>query len=373
VKILFVVNEGNFFLSHRLALATEAQRRGLEVGVVCATGTGEDNVRRAGISAIGVPLSRSGLNPIEELRSLRALSRVYRDQQPDLVHHVTIKPVLYGTTAARWSGVPAVVNAVPGMGFVFTGRGLWAAIRRGFVRVLYRLAMNHPNMQVIFQNSEDMQGFLQSATVDRAHAALIRGSGVDLEQFAYTDEPEAPITFLLVGRMLRDKGVAEFVAAAQGVRRTHPEWRFRLAGDVDPGNPASLTHAQMMAWHRAGDVEWLGHCEDVAAQMRAAHVVCLPSYREGLPKTLLEAAACGRAMIASDIAGCREVLSDRVNGLMVPPRTVEPLTRAMLTLGEDPALRERFRRTSREKAEAAFSVQDVVRHTFRVYDQLLPQ
>ena len=173
--------------------------------------------------------------------------------------------------------------------------------------------------------------------------------------------------------MLRDKGVAEFVAAAQGVRRTHPEWRFRLAGDVDPGNPASLTHAQMMAWHRAGDVEWLGHCEDVAAQMRAAHVVCLPSYREGLPKTLLEAAACGRAMIASDIAGCREVLRDRVNGLMVPPRTVEPLTRAMLTLGEDPALRERFRRTSREKAEAVFSVQDVVRHTFRVYDQLLPQ
>ena len=373
MKILFVVNEGNFFLSHRLALAVEAERRGMQVLVVCGADTGEDNVRNAGLAVRTVPLSRSGFNPLEELRSLRALYRVYRDEQPDLVHHVTIKPVLYGTTVARWSVVPAVVNAVPGMGFVFTRRGPWAAIRRAFVNLLYRLTMTHPNMRVIFQNSEDMQGFIASAIVDRTKAALIRGSGVDLEQFSETTEPSGPVTFLLVGRMLRHKGIAEFVAAAQEVRRKHPQWRFRLAGNVDPGNPASLTREQMAAWDSAGDVEWLGHSDDVAALMREAHVVCLPSYREGLPKTLLEAAASGRAMIASDIAGCREVVRSEVNGLLVPVRTAAPLAEAMLRLGENQELRRRFGHAARQKAEAVFSIDDVVRHTFRVYEQLLSE
>jgi glycosyltransferase involved in cell wall biosynthesis len=373
VKVLFVVNEGSFFLSHRLALAEEARRVGMQVMVVCGAGTGEDDVRAAQIEARTVPLSRSGFNPLEEFRSVRALYRVYREERPDLVHHVTIKPVLYGTTAARWSGVPAVVNAVPGMGFVFTRRGPWAAIRRAFVNLLYRLAMTHPNMRVIFQNSEDMQGFIGSAIVDRAHTMLIRGSGVDLSKFQHKPEPEGAVTFLLVGRMLRHKGVAEFVAAAQQIKIKYPDWRFRLAGDVDPGNPASLTHDEMVAWDRAGDVEWLGHRDDVATLMSEAHVVCLPSYREGLPKTLLEAAASGRPMIASDIAGCREVVRSGVNGLIVPARTVGPLRDAMLQLGQDGELRQRFGRAARQKAEAVFSVEDVVKHTFRVYQQLQSQ
>ena len=186
MKILFVVNEGNFFLSHRLPLAREAQRRGHDVVVVCAVGTGEDNVRAAGIEVRPIRLTRSGFNPLEEIRSLVELYRAYRDERPDLVHQVTIKPVLYGTTAARWSGVPAVVNAVPGMGFVFTRRGPWAAFRRACVNLLYRLAMTHPNMRVIFQNSEDMQGFVASAIVRRDHATLIRGSGVDLQKFQFS-------------------------------------------------------------------------------------------------------------------------------------------------------------------------------------------
>jgi glycosyltransferase involved in cell wall biosynthesis len=228
-------------------------------------------------------------------------------------------------------------------------------------------------MRVIFQNSEDMQGFIGSAIVDRAHTTLIRGSGVDLSKFQHTPEPEGAVTFLLVGRMLRHKGVAEFVAAAQQVKIKYTDWRFRLAGDVDPGNPASLTHDEMVAWDRAGDVEWLGHRDDVATLMSEAHVVCLPSYREGLPKTLLEAAASGRPMIASDIAGCREVVRSGVNGLIVPARTVGPLRDAMLQLGQDGELRQRFGRAARQKAEAVFSVEDVVKHTFRVYQQLQSQ
>jgi glycosyltransferase involved in cell wall biosynthesis len=307
---------------------------------------------------------------LEELRTLIALRRIYNEHRPDIVHHVTIKPVIYGTNAARWSGVHAVVNAVPGMGFVFTQRGLLARIRRLFVVTMYRAAMSHPNMRVIFQNKDDMQDFVRKRIVDPRHAVVIAGSGVDLERYRFLPEPETPVTFVLVGRMLRHKGIVKFVDAARRVKRTHPDWRFLLVGDVDEGNPSSLMRTELEGWSAAGDVEWLGQREDVADLIAAAHVVVLPSFREGLPKTLLEAAASGRAMIASDIAGCRMVVSEGVTGLLVPVADSGALADAMLQLGNDGALRERLGRSAREKAEALFSVEDVVRDTFLVYEQL---
>lgn len=370
MKLVYVVNEASFFHSHRLPLAQEALARGDEVVVACGEGTGEARLNAAGIRCRSFPLSRSGFNPLEELRSFVALWRIYREERPDLVHHVTIKPVLYGTPVARWSGVPAVVNAIPGLGFVFIRRGLVARLRRVFVFLMYRLALSHPNMRVVFQNVDDMQTFIDSGVVDRRLVTLIRGSGVDLDEFRYLAEPPPPMTFLLVGRMLRHKGVLEFVEAAREVKRTHPEWSFQLLGDVDPGNPASLTPDQLRDWAQEGIVEWLGQRDDVADKMADAHVVVLPSYREGLPKTLLEAAASGRAMIASDIAGCREVVRSEVTGLLVPIRTHEELASAMIRLGNDNDLRQRCGRAAREKAEAVFSVGDVVHHTFLIYEQL---
>jgi len=373
LKIVYVVNEASFFLSHRLPLALEARRRGFDVIVACGAGTGEARLAAAGIDCRPFPLSRSGGNPLEEISSFRALWRIYRDEQPDLVHHVTIKPVIYGTPAARWSGVPAVVNAVPGMGFVFIRRGWRARARRYLVQLMYRLALVHPNMHVIFQNADDMQNFIDARVVERGRTTLIRGSGVDLEEFRPTDEPPEPVTFLLVGRMIRHKGVVEYVEAARLVRERHPDWRFLLVGDVDPGNPASLTQDELLDWVEEGTVEWLGRRADMPDVIAGAHVVVLPSYREGLPKTLLEAAACGRAMIATDIAGCREVVRPGVTGLLVPPRTHEELASAMATLGTNPELRARYGRAAREKAEAVFAIDDVVRHTFLVYDRLLPR
>ncbi len=373
MKIVYVVNEASFFLSHREPLATEARRRGIEVVVACGEGTGEARLAARGIRCEAFPLSRSGGNPLKELRSFFALWRLYRRERPDIVHHVTIKPVIYGTPAARWSGVPAVVNAVPGMGFVFIRRGLLAQLRRLFVQLMYRLALSHPNMRVIFQNTDDMQSFIDSGVVLRQEATLIRGSGVDLSSFRYLAEPPPPITFLLIGRMIRHKGVLEFVAAAREVRERYPEWRFQLVGDVDPGNPASLSQDELLDWSAEGTIEWLGRRDDVADLISDAHVVVMPSYREGLPKTLLEAAACGRAMIASDIAGCREVVRAGVTGLLVPIRTSEELASAMVTLGTDDELRRRMGKAAREKAEAVFSIEDVVRHTFLVYEQLQPQ
>ncbi len=372
MKILFVVNEAKFFLSHRLPIAEEASSRGYEVMVACGEGTGEQKLVALNIKYRTLPLSRSGINPMEELRTFRTLLKIYREERPDLVHHITIKPVLYGTAAARWSKVPAVVNAVPGMGFIFTRRGQIAALRRSFVNLGYRIALSHSNMRVIFQNIEDMRGFLGHAIIGRHQAALIRGAGVDLNLFRSTPEPAGHITFVLVARMLRDKGVREFAEAAEIVKEQYPDWRFRLVGEVDPGNPSSLCREEIDAWQTRGVVEWLGQRDDVELVIAAAHVVCLPSYGgEGLPKALLEGAASGRAMIASDIPGCREVVRDEVTGITVPPRDAKALAQAMLRLGEDPPLRARFGRSARQKAEAVFSVEDVVRHTFLVYEELL--
>jgi glycosyltransferase involved in cell wall biosynthesis len=369
--ILFVVNSAEFFLSHRRRLAEEASRRGARVAVVCGEETGEDGLLRYGIETHVIPLARAGSNPLAEWRSYRALVRIYAQTCPDLVHHVTIKPVIYGTRAARVCGVPAVVNAISGLGFVFTARGALPRVRRMAVNALYRVALVHPNMRIIFQNEDDEEEFLARLPIRREQAVLIRGSGVDLGEFVPRSEPAGPITFVLVARMLRDKGVCEFVDAAAQLRAERPDWRFRLVGDVDSGNPTSLTHAALERWQAAGSVEWLGHRDDVAAVLTNAHVVVLPSYREGLPKALIEAAASGRAAIASDVPGCRDVVQDGVTGLLVPPRQATALANAMRRLGEDRDLRLAMGRAARARAEARYGLDDVVRQTFRVYDELL--
>ena len=374
MKIIYVVNEARFFLSHRLPLGLQALAQGFDVLVVTAPNTGEQNLAQYGFRHLAVPMSRSGFVLNQEIGAYRALCGIYRAEQPDLVHHVTIKPVIYGSFAARRTGVQAIVNAVPGMGFVFTRRGIKAAFLRGFVNALYRLAFASNKMRVIFQNSEDLRAFLGHNIVRREQTVLIRGSGVDLSLFAPRQEPPEPITFVLVARMLRDKGVLEFAKACREVKVKHPDWQFVLAGDTDPGNPTSLSKEQLQTLERDYGVQWLGHCTDVAGLLQRCHVAVLPTfYREGVPKTLLEAAAAGLPMIASDIAGCREVVTHGVTGLLVPPRLVAPLGAAMLQMGEDSQLRLRCGRAARDKAEAVFSVEDVVDHTFRIYAELLQE
>jgi glycosyltransferase involved in cell wall biosynthesis len=371
-KILFVVNDAGFFKSHRLRLAQEAGARGYERVVACGRSTGEAALCEYGIRCRTFPLSRSGLNPIRDLNTFIALLRIYRDEKPDIVHHVTIKPVIYGTLASRLAHVPAVVNAIPGMGFVFTQRGFTASVVRNLVNLLYRIALVHGNMRFIFQNREDLQNFVEHTVIPEKQTYLIRGSGIDLNDFPSTPEPPGPVTFVLLARMLSDKGIREFVEAARRVRSSQPQWRFVLAGGVDHGNPSSLTEAELQAWNAEGVVEWLGHRSDVRAILAGAHVVCLPSYREGLPKSLLEASGIGRPMIASNVPGCREVVRDGITGLLVEPRDALALADAMMRLGLDPTLRARLGRAARERAEALYSIEDVVRDTFLIYDELLP-
>jgi glycosyltransferase involved in cell wall biosynthesis len=369
LKVGLVVNQADFFLSHRLELARALRALGAEPTLLCPPGTGEAKAAQYDLPVITYPLSRSGVNPFAEIGTVLALGKLYRQQQFDLVHHITIKPVLYGTFAARRSGIPAVVNAVTGMGHVFTSQGVRGGLRRTMVNLLYRWLFNHPNMKIIFQNGEDRDMFISRSLVRPVDAIIIRGSGVDPDRFPATEEPVGPPVFLFVGRMLADKGVREFVAAARHLRQRFPDWRFQLLGGLDPDNPSALSEQEMNSCQRDG-IEWLGHQQDVATFMAASHVVVLPSYREGVPKTLLEAAACGRAIVATDIAGCREIVRPGVNGLLVRPRTVEPLIEAMERLGTDADLRVRMGAAGSTRAKA-FSVHDVVEHTVRVYSALL--
>ena len=373
MKIVYVVNEASFFFSHRLRLAQEAQARGASVTLICGANTGEHVAAKHDLPVLTMPFTRSGVNPLTELRTLVSLVLHYRRLKPDLVHHVTIKPVLYGTLAARLAGVGGVVNALPGMGFVFTRSGTKAALRRFLVKALYRFLLAHPNMRVIFQNREDHDEFIHNDIIKRNQVVMIRGSGVDFEEFIATPEPPGTsVVFVLVARMLRDKGVAEFVDAARKVKVNYADWDFWLVGDVDPGNPSSLSIDELIGWDEAGIVHWLGQRDDVAEVLQLSHVVVLPSYyREGLPKTLLEAAASQRAIIASRVAGCLEIVTHGVTGLVVEPRDVEDLAAAMVRLGNDQALRARLARAARSKADAIFRVEDVVRDTFFVYQQLL--
>jgi glycosyltransferase involved in cell wall biosynthesis len=370
-KVLFVVNDAAFFKSHRLRLAQEAIARGYEAVVACGTDTGEAALESLGIRCRSFALSRSGINPLRELQTFVALLRIYRSEAPDIVHHVTIKPVIYGTLASRFARVPAVVNAIPGMGFVFTQRGFPARTVRGLVNLLYRIALNHGNMRFIFQNREDLQNFVENTVIPEKLTYLIRGSGIDLAEFPFVPEPPEPVVFVLVARMLTDKGIREYVDAARRVRALEPTWRWLLVGGADPGNPSSLTEDELTAMNAEGCVEWLGQRTDVRDLLGKSHVVCLPSYREGLPKSLLEASGVGRAMIASNVPGCREVVRDGITGLLVEPRDGRALADAMLRLGRERTLRAKLGRAARERAEALYSIDDVVRDTFLIYDELL--
>jgi len=371
-SIFFVVNEAWFFLSHRLPLALEAQKRGYLVKVICRANSGEERLKEYGIEYELVDIERGTAGLVSEFRLFRQLQKIYKTDKPDLVHHITSKPVICGTIAARFASVHGVVNAIPGRGFVANRRGFVARIRKFLVDRVYQLALAHRNMAVVFQNRDDAHEFLEGGLVRSSESHLIRGAGVNLSEYPCLPEADGPITFSLISRMLKDKGVREFVQAAEIVRNEHPDWIFQLVGGVDKGNPSSLDEKILVQWNESGVIRWLGHSDKIASVLQESHVVCLPSYGgEGIPKVLLEASASGRVIITTDISGCRELVRDGVNGLLIEPRDSEALAIAMRKLGDDAPLRHKLSAAARVKTEALFSVEDVVADTFLVYEGLL--
>lgn len=370
-RILIAVNVDWFFLSHRLPLARAARDRGAEV-VIAAADTGRaEGIRKEGFAFLPLPLTRTGTNLFAELRALWFLIKTYRQIKPDLVHHVTIKPVIYGSLAARISGPRTVINAISGLGYTFS-EDTRANVLRPVTKALYRLALRPKDSFTVFQNPDDREDFIRMGMVRRERTALIRGSGVDCARFPASEQPEGKPLIIFAGRMLWHKGVGIFVEAARVLRTTCPEAAFVLVGAVDRDNPAAVPLDQIQSWVREGVVEWWGDRPDMPDILAQAHIVALPStHREGLPKVLLEAASSARAVVASDVPGCREIVRHNVNGLLVPPGDSGSLAEALRVLLKSRELRERFGRASRSIVEKEFAHQIIVQQTLDLYSKML--
>lgn len=373
-KLLFVVNVAWFFQSHRLPIAIAAKKAGYEVHVACSA---EDRravkaILDAGCLIHDVPFSRGKINPVGEFRTVRALFAVYRTVRPTIVHHVTIKPVLYGSLLAWVFHTSAVVNAISGLGHTFSNRGWLSVIRRHLIRVLYRWLLAGKNTKIIFQNPNDLQEFVDKRIVPVHQTVLIRGSGVDLSEFRPTASEGTQLRVLFPARMLWDKGVAEFVESAMLVRDAGISAEFLLAGPFDPENPGHVPEQTLRSYSELGNTRWIGNVVDIAEEMGRAAVICLPSYYgEGVPKALIEAAACGKPIVTTDMPGCREVVRDGWNGLLVPCRDSAALAKALIVLLSDSKMREQFGENSRQYAEQDFGLEPVVSRTIAIYEELL--
>jgi glycosyltransferase involved in cell wall biosynthesis len=367
VKILLFANTDWYLFNFRLALAQALQREGDEVVLVSPDGPYAPRLQALGFRWLSFPLSRQGLNPFAEFGTIVRLARLYRREKPDLVHHFTVKCVLYGSAVARLLRIKTV-NSVTGMGFVFMeGKGP-RRILANLVMALYRLVLK--GTFVIFQNPDDRAYFLQHGLVDPKRIALIRGSGVDTARFHPQEEPRGTPLVILPARLLWDKGVEDFVTAARMLRAEQAPLRFALVGDSDPENPASIPLSQLNDWQREGMIEWWGWRGDMEQVYTRASIVCLPSYREGVPKTLLEAAACGRPIVASDVPGCREVVRDGENGYLVPAHDPRAVADAIRKLIADPSRRIQMGKRGREIAVQEFSAAQVTSETLAVYRPL---
>ncbi len=367
-KILFLVTEDWYFCSHRLPVARAARDAGLEVVVATRVNAHGDRIEAEGFRLIPIKMVRSGRNPWRELRTLTELIALYRRERPDIVHQVAMKPVLYGSIAARLARVPATVNALAGLGYVFASRG--ASPLRPAIRIVLRAVLGATRGRVVVQNSDDARA-LAELGLPPAQVTVIRGSGVDLERFRPTPPPAGEVVVSMVSRMLWDKGVGELVEAARTLKRAHPGVRVQLVGPPDPENPASIAEETLRGWHAEGIVAWLSGSEDVARIWSESHIAVLPSYREGLPKALLEAAACGRPIVATDVPGCREIVRHRESGLLVAPRDARALSEAIAELAVHESLRERMGRRGRELVEQDFSEARVAQETMALYRELI--
>ncbi len=371
MKILLFANTAWYLYNFRLPLARALKERGHEVVLISPRDEYAEKIRESGLCWQEFPFSRRGMHLAAEARTLVKLARLYREEKPDLVHHFTIKCVLYGSLAARFARTRSIVNSITGLGYVFINQKGVAGLIRRPVKLFYRLAL--AGTRVVFQNSDDRDYFIGAGLVKADQSILIRGSGVDLQKFSVTVEPEGEPLVVLPGRMLFDKGVNEFVGAARILKRDGCPARFILVGDTDDENPASISAVQIQEWEKEGVIEWWRWQNDMPAVYARSKIVCLPSYREGVPRTLLEAAACGRAMVATDVPGCREVVKDGVTGLLVPVKDSQILAEKLKLLLTDSSLRREMARAARRLVEEEFSSERVIKETAAVYDSILDQ
>lgn len=371
-RLLFVVNVDWFFLSHRLPIALAAMKEGYEVHLAVGITDCLEQLESCGLIVHKLALERGNMRLIPELLSVFELVRIFRLVKPDLVHLVTIKPVLYGGIAAKLTCVPSVVAAISGLGYIFVSSGTKAVIRRFLVGLLYRIALSHDRLTVIFQNSSDQADLIRLAGIDDKKTLIIKGSGVDLKTYQMYPLPEGVPCVVMASRLIADKGVWFFVEAARLLKKRGVIARFCLVGSIDLDNPTSLSDGDLRILNEEGSVELWGHRTDMVRVMEVATVIALPSfYGEGLPKILIEAAACGRPIVTTNIPGCRDAIDNGKTGLLVLPKDAVSLADALQKLLEDRLLCEVMGKAGRRKAEAEFDLNAVVHDHITVYESLL--
>jgi glycosyltransferase involved in cell wall biosynthesis len=376
-KVVLFANTDWYLYNFRLSLARKLRDEGFEVILLSPDGEYGSKLQELGFRWRPIPMDRRSLNPLRELALVMWLARFLSRERPDIVHGFTIKSAVYGSFASKLAGVPARVNAVAGMGYVFTSRDLKARLLRPVVRRVMRSALNGRGSALVLQNPDDVALFEHAGIVDPSSIRLIKGSGVNLARFTVRPDTETdvqrPLRILLAARLLWDKGIAEYIDAARALRLESRSVKFLLAGLPDEGNPASVDRTVVESWVKEELVEWLGHVSDMPKLLSEIDVMVLPSYREGLPKALIEAAACGLPLITTNAPGCREVVSKTgVDGLAVPVRDSGALTDAIRLLDDDRALARRLGLAAREKALKEFDERIVIEKTLAVYRELMP-
>lgn len=368
--ILFVVTEDWYFWSHRLALARAARAAGFRVAVATRVQEHRARILGEGFELHEVPNLQRGLPAWREPATIAGLARLYRTLRPAAAVHVALKPVVIAGLAARLGGNPPILNILTGLGYVFTSPSPKARFLRPPISAALRALIVRPGVETIIQNAEDRSLLLSAVPAAEKSTTLIHGSGVDCQRFVPLPEPDGPFTAAAVCRMLGDKGVRDLVDAARILHQRGKVYRILLVGPVDSLNPTAIPEAELRAWTKEGVVEWRGRCEDVRNIWKVAHAAVLPSHREGLPKALLEAAACGRPIITTDTTGCKEVVEHGLNGLLVPLRAPEALADALEALAGDPEGRRRMGAAGRKRVEERYSERLVIAETMEIVQRL---
>lgn len=370
-KLLFVVTEDWYFWSHRLDLARAAAQAGFDVSIATRVTDHGERIQREGFRLFPIGLFRSSRNPFVELASVFELIRLYRRERPAIVHHVAIKPIMYGSLAAWISGVPVVVNAFAGLGYAFTDETRRGSMVHTYLRRALKILLRLSKSVVVFQNKDDRDLLLEAGVVEIQHTRIIPGSGVDTKTFDVRPSAEEYSIVMLASRMLWDKGIGEFVEAARRLKQEGVSARYVLVGRCDEHNPAVIEPTQLRRWVEEGVVEWWEHRDEMPSTLASATIVVLPSYREGLPKVLLEAAACGKPLIATNVPGCRDIVTHGINGLLVPVRDSTALAAAIDSLLRDSSRRAAMGVAGREGVIRTFSVEKVAGQVVDLYRELL--
>tara|TARA_B100000989_G_scaffold178066_1_gene133718 strand:- start:407 stop:1543 length:1137 start_codon:yes stop_codon:yes gene_type:complete len=372
-KILFLVNDLSFFISHRLQIAESVIALGYSVFV----GYGElgsckiSFLKNRNIEAMYIPIDRAGMNPFKEIGSLFLILRLFLKIKPDIVHLVTIKPYLYGGIIARIAGVKCVVSSVSGLGTLFIEEKFNIKLLRTLLYPIYKYAFNHPNQMVIFQNKDDLNKFTNKKILKSSKSIIINGSGVELQNFSNFEEPLGTPIVCFAARLIKDKGVFEYIAAARLIKKRGIEAKFLLAGDLDTKNPTGLNLKELQQIKNEELIEVLGYQNEISVLYANSNIICLPSYREGLPKSLIEAAAASRAVVTTDVPGCRDAIIPNKTGILVPVKDVDKLAEAIIWLIQNPSKRVKMGKAGRQLAEEKFQIKKVIENHLSIYSDLL--